>query len=615
MRIPLPQDLIHFLDVSIGPRFFRIGLAVLAVAALTALYDWRAYKNMYTQEAMDSAQVGRNLAQGRGFSTSFIRPLSLFLVRRHSQQNPTEGANASDPARLKGAHPDLANAPIYPVVLAGLMKVLPFHYTVSRAVFWTNNGVFWRYEPDFLIALFNQLLFMGLVVSVFFLARRLFDAPVAWLSGVLMVGSELYWRFTVSGQSTILLLLIFTGLTWCLVLLEEESAQPKWGTNGPFLLAGAIGALVGLGGLTRYGFGWLILPVAAFLILFSNPRQRGVLLLIVLGVFTAVMGPWIARNLWVSGTPFGTAGYAVIEGTNLFPENRLLRSLEPDFSRLALTPLWIKLATNTREIVQNALPKLGGTWVSAFFLVGLLVSFRKSSTRRLRYFLLMCLPVLAVVQALGRTPLSEASPEINSENFLVLLAPLVLVYGVSLFFLLLDQVELPVLQMRYVVIGLFAAIACLPLFLVFMPPRQQPVAFPEKPYLPPLIQELSAYMKENELMMSDIPWAVAWYGQRQCVWLTLECMPNPKERVRREDFFSINDFLKPIQALYLTSETMDSKFVSQWVQAGEKSWGSFVAQTVLLSKEPVGFPLRKARADWFPYQLFLTDWERWKASR
>jgi len=60
---------------------------------------------------------------------------------------------------------------------------------------------------------------------------------------------------------------------------------------------------------------------------------------------------------------------------------------------------------------------------------------------------------------------------------------------------------------------------------------------------------------------------------------------------------------------------MDSKFVSQWVQAGEKSWGSFVAQTVLLSKEPVGFPLRKARADWFPYQLFLTDWERWKASR
>jgi hypothetical protein len=610
MRFPLPQDLIHQLEVGIGPRVFRIGLAVLAVVALTFLYDWRAFKNMNTQEAMDSAQVGRNLAQGKGFSTGFIRPLSIFLVKRHNQQRPAAPAKASDPARLKGPHPDLANAPLYPVVLAGLMKVLPFHYPVSRGFFWTNGGGFWRYEPDFLIALFNQLLFLGLAVSVFFLARRLFDAPVAWLSGVLLLGGELYWRFTVSGLPTILLLLIFTGLAWCLALLEEESRQPKWGPNGAFLLAGAIGALVGLGGLTRYGFGWLILPVVTFLILFANPRQRVILTLIVLGVFAAVMGPWVARNVWVSGTPFGTAGYAAMEGTTLFPGSRLLRSLDPDFSRLALGPFWVKLMTNTREIVQNALPKLGGTWVSAFFLVGLLVNFRNPSTQRLRYFLLMCLPVLGVVQALGRTELSVASPEISSENFLVLLGPLVLVYGVGLFFLLLDQVELPVLQMRYMVIGLFGAVACLPLVLVFLPPRPSPVAYP--PYLPPEIQKVSGYMRENELMMSDIPWAVAWYGQRRCAWLTLQAVPSAKDRARHEDFFAINDFLRPIQALYLTAETMDSKFVSQWVQAGEDSWGSFIAQTVLLREEPKEFPLRKAQAEYFPYQFFLADWERWK---
>ena len=609
MRIPLPQDLIHRLDVVGGPRVIRVGLAVLAVAALLCLYDWRAFKNMSTQDAMDSAQVGRNLAQGRGFSTGFIRPLSIYLIKRHTQQRP---ANASDPARLNGPHPDLANAPVYPLVLAGLMKVLPFHYPVSHGAFWTNGGFFWRYEPDFLIALFNQLLFLALVGSVFFLARRLFDAPVAWLSGVLLLGGELYWRFTVSGLPTILLLLLFTGLAWGLTLLEEESRQPKWGPTGSLLLAAAIGALVGLGGLTRYGFGWLILPVVAFFILFANPRQRVTLTLTVLGVFAALMGAWIARNLWVSGTPFGTAGYAVLEGTTLFPANRLLRSLEPDFSWLAIAPLWVKLLGNMREIIQDALPKLGGTWVSAFFLVGLLVNFRNPSTRRLRYFLLMCLPVLAVVQALGRTALSEASPELNSENFLVLLAPLVLVYGVGLFFLLLDQVELPVLQMRYLVIGLFGALACLPLVLVFLPPRPQktPVVYP--PYMPDLIQRYSGFMKDNELMMSDIPWAVAWYGQRQCVWLTLQVLPKAKDLTRHEDFFAINDFLKPIHALYLTAESMDSKFVSQWVQAGEESWGGFVAQTVLLKQEPVRFPLRNADDRYFPYQLFLADWARWR---
>jgi len=596
--------------VGAGPRLFRVGLALLAVLMLTFLYDWRAFKNLSTQEAMDSAQVARNLAQGKGFSTSFIRPLSIFLVKRHNQPAPAAAAGPFDPARLKSEHPDLANAPLYPLVLAGLMKVLPFHYPISHGGFWTYAGRFWRYEPDFLLSLFNQLLFLGLVGSIFFLARRLFDEPVAWLSAVLLLGGELYWRFTVSGLSTILLLLIFTGLSWCLVLLEEQSRQPTWGPNGPFLLAGAIGALVGVGALTRYGFGWLILPVVTFLILFSNPQQRAVLILIALGAFAAVLGPWVARNLVVSGTPFGTAGFAIMESTpNLFPENRLERSLEPNFSTLALAPLWVKLMTNTREIVQDALPKMGGTWISAFFLVGLLVDFRNPATRRVRYFLLMCLPVLAGVQALGRTQLSEVSPEINSENFLVLLAPLVLVYGIALFYLLLDQVQLPALQVRYLVIGLFGAVACLPMVLVFLPPRPQPVVLP---YMPPLIQEYAGYMKPNELMMSDIPWAVAWYGQRQCVWLTLQAMPNEKDRSRHEDFFAINDFLKPIQALYLTAESMDSKFVSQWVQAGEQSWGSFVAQSVLLKEEPVAFPLRKADARYFPFQLFLTDRERWK---
>ncbi|MGA2866650.1 MAG: glycosyltransferase family 39 protein [Verrucomicrobiota bacterium] len=610
MRIPLPQDLIHQLEVGGGHRYLRIGLAVLALATLTFLYDWRAFKNMATPEAMDAAQVGRNLAEGKGYTTLFIRPFSIYLVKRHQQQQAQapEPGKAPDPARLKGMHPDLANPPVYPLLLAGLMKVLPFHYPVSNKAFWTYNGVFWRYEPDFLITLFNQLLFLGLVVAVFFLARRLFDAPVAWLSAVLLLGSELYWRFSVSGLSTILLLLIFTGLAWCLVLLEEESRAPKWGQNGIIVLAAALGALAGLGGLTRYSFGWLILPVAAFLVLFSSPPRRVIVTLTALAAFAAVMGPWLVRNYSVSGTTFGTAGYAVMEGTALFPENRLPRSLEPDFSRFFLRPFWVKLITNSREIIRGDLPRLGGTWVTAFFLVGLLVSFRNPSTRRLRYFLLMCLPVLWIVQALGRTQLSEGSPEINSENLLVLLAPLVLVYGLGLFYLLLDQVQLPVLQLRYAVVGLFGLIACLPLLLVFLPPRPQPVAYP--PYWPPDIQKFSGYMKEGELMMSDIPWAVAWYGRRQCVWFTLRAVPDAKDRGLHEDFFAINDFLKPVHALYLTAESMDSKFVSQWVQARE-SWGNFIAQTVLLREEPPSFPLRKARADYFPYQLFLTDWERW----
>jgi len=613
------QDFLHKLEVGGGLRHLRRVIAVLAVVLLAVGYNWRAFRNMATQEAMDMAQLGRNIAQGKGYTTLFIRPFSIYLVKQRNRERqiaPTAGKLA-DLGELRGMHPDLANPPVYPVVLAALMKVLPFNYTASTTTrFWSSGGRFWRFEPDFLIALFNQLLLLASVALVFFLARRLFDSAVAWLSAGLLLGMELLWRFSVSGLSTMLLLVIFLGLTWSIVLLEEETRVPKWGPRGVLVLAGLTGAMVALGGLTRYSFGWLIFPVLAFLVLFGGPR-RVVLVFTALAAFAALMAPWVVRNYSVSGKPFGTATYAVMETTILFPENRLERSLEPELrppdtgrGRLYLAAFWLKLETNLRQIVTEELPRLGGSWVTAFFLVGLMIGFRKPALTRLRYFLMGCLLVLILAEALGRTQLSEASPEINSENLLVLVAPLVLVFGVSLFFLLLEQIRLPFLELRPFIIGIFAALVCLPMFFVFLPPKAIPVAYP--PYYPPTIQTLAGWLKGNELAMSDIPWAVAWYGQRQCVWLTLRCAPDASDPAAHEDFFAINDDQKPINALYLTPQTMDGRFLSQWFRAGEQSWGSFVVDSVLKRKVPDQFPLRESPTGWPSDQLVLTDWPRWK---
>jgi hypothetical protein len=130
-------------------------------------------------------------------------------------------------------------------------------------------------------------------------------------------------------------------------------------------------------------------------------------------------------------------------------------------------------------------------------------------------------------------------------------------------------------------------------------PKASPVVYP--PYFPPDIRQAAGWMKENELMMSDVPWAVAWYGRRQCVWLTL----NPKD-----DFFAINDNLKTVQALYLTPQTTDAKFLSDWV-LNEHSWGNFIILGVVQNQIPSGFPLRNAPTGFLPDRLFLTDRDRW----
>jgi hypothetical protein len=606
------QDVIHVIEEGAGARFLRWSLLMLATLLLLVAYNWRAYRNMATQEAMDAAQLARNVADGKGYTTLFIRPLSIYLITNHNPSAAFSGdaAKPADPARLKGMHPDLANPPVYPLVLAGLMKVLPFNYEIPGATpgteaktkkyFWSKDGRFWWYPPDFFIAVFNQCLLLGVIVLTYILARFLFDFAVAWLSALLLLGTELFWRFSVSGLSTMLLVLIFLGLSWSLVLLERAA---RLGTGRPsmlHLLSAAAGLLASIGALTRYAFAWVIFPVLVFIILFSG-RSRLVNCLLAVGVFAAVLTPWIARNYHVSGVPFGTATYAVMEGTPAFPEYRLARSLSPDFIRYDINHFWRKFLGNSRQTVQTDLPKLGGSWVSAFFLVGLMLSFHSVAINRLRYFLLMCVPVLAAVQAGGRTQLSEESPEINSENLLFLLSPLVSVYGVSLFYTLLDRIVLPIRQLRYPIVGAFAAVMCLPMILIFLPPKSFPIAYP--PYYPPAIQQVSNWMTEKELMMSDVPWAVAWYGRRQCIWLTLNA---------QADFFAVNDYLKPVHALYLTPQTMDSRFLSQWVRAGELSWGSFILDSLYRKEIPRTFPLRNSPTGFMPEQLFLTDWERWR---
>ena len=559
---------------------------------------------------MDSAQLARNIAEGKGYTTLFIRPFSLYLVQSHNEAKYAAAPATTnlDLAQIKyNPHPDLANPPVYPILLAGLMKVLPFHYPVElKKPFWSENSHFSRYQPDFKIAVFNEVLLLLVVVLTFFLARKLFDANVASLSALLIIGCELLWRFSVSGLSTMLLMVIFLGLIWCVLRIEEMGREPQPRATWLLGLALAAGVLTGVGALTRYAFGWTIIPVALFLFFFSGQR-RVLHTLAALGAFVVVLTPWVIRNYAVSGTPFGTAGFAVVEGTGLFPRFQLERSVHPDLTHA----LWVKLYTmkllaNANDILANGLPRLGGSWASLLFLAGLLLGFRGTAARRMRYFLLMCLGTFIVVQALGRTQLSDESPEINSENLIVLLVPLVFVYGVSFFFTFLDQMKLAVPQLRYVVIAVFVALSCWPMILIstLVTPKVSPVVYP--PYYPPDIQQTAGWMKPDELMMSDVPWAVAWYGQHQCVWLTLNA---------QDDFFAINDYLKPVQALYLTPETMDGKFVSDLVHSGEHSWGSFIVLGVLQNQIPPGFPLRNAPTGFLPERLFLTDRERWKTAQ
>lgn len=648
--MPRLHDLIYTLEEGGGRAWLRVGAAVLALLLIALSYNWFCFRNMSTQEAMDYAQLGRNIAEGKGFTTLFVRPFSMRLLQNRAAKNPNLSAlwESADPARLKGMHPDIANAPVYPLILASLMKVLPFNYQVDLTHrFWSGSSSrqsvdsedtsqtrrFRRYQPDFIISVFNQFILLIVAGLSFFTARQLFDFRTAVLSTVLVLGCDLLWRFAVSGLATMVLLLIFSCLIWTLLKLEDKAREPSAegsseasppgsvkitlepnspcpdsqpNGSGALISASLAGALVGLGALTRYPFGFLMLPVLCFILLFTG-RNRLALAVVAFLAFAVLLTPWVVRNCMVCGEPFGTATYAILEAGRLFPGHSLQRSLDPDLSLpgLAFARLtWSKLLSNSGYIVQNDLPRLGGTWVGSFFLIGLLAPLAQRRTRRLGVFLAMSLVVLVVSQALGRTQLSADSADINSENLLVLLVPAVWVFGTNFFYSLLGQIARPLPQLQPIVVGVFGVVTCLPMIVALLTASRAPVVFP--PYFPPSIQTATGFVKPEELMMSDIPAAVAWYGRGQCVWLT----------PTKGEFLFMNDRLKPIRALYLTHATRGQQFESfdQWLRAGEENWGGFI-MSCLLQKEqgkpgpPSDFPLEFWQKGW-PMDFLLTAREK-----
>ena len=267
-----------------------------------------------------------------------------------------------------------------------------------------------------------------------------------------------------------------------------------------------------------------------------------------------------------------------------------------------------------------------------------------------------CLGLLALVQALGRTATASDASPVDSENLLVVLAPLVFIYGVSLFFTLFEQLIGQFPAFRFLDLPAFYLVVCAPLLLTFFPPYPMSVVYP--PYYPPWIQQKARTIGENRVIMSDIPWAVAWYGRRESIWLSHKYIDRKSEAFR-DDFYSGSQ-LRSVSALYLTAKslkTMDIKALADWarqegydkdlevvrkmvtdlgqsliqenvkqadidklrsiygvveknwVRGGGDDWDSFVLGIFVKKEVPSGFPLNRAVGGLVP-EVFLMESER-----
>jgi hypothetical protein len=175
---------------------------------------------------------------------------------------------------------------------------------------------------------------------------------------------------------------------------------------------------------------------------------------------------------------------------------------------------------------------------------------------------------------------------------------LVAIYGCAFFYLLLDRVNFSMKLTRGLAIGTFVLLNIAPMIFVLLPPRRGPYPYP--PYCPPYMRMVAKWFQKNEVGVSDMPWAVAWYMDRAALWLPLT----------PDEYYEIHDFVAPhfTKFAIFTPYMLDRHYQSDILNGEYKPWSP-----ILHGQLDAKFPL-KAATLLGPdnQQILLTDRARWK---
>lgn len=562
------QDLVYNVDVGIGYRVIKVGLFVLVVLAVALLYTAAQFRGFRDAEAMEYAQIGRIFAQRLRFQTQCIRPITMwYLIEKSRLHNPQINA-----------HPDILHAPLWPALLGGAFRLTRVPFPTER------RSALYPAEQWVIVPLGHLFTFLT-GWMLFLLARRLFDRRIALLSVVTFFLSNAVWKESISGLP-IPLLSFLVCCAFYLVLLAtvyREEGRPVWVWS--LALAGsALCCLAAL--LTRYAAVVLTLAVAVYLgVMFRKNRGWAWAAAFVLTVLIG-FSPWLVRNYRVSGGILGLAPYTFLNNSNLFPGDTFERALAPQmmWSRM-VQEIQTNLTKGFGRLYEEKMRNMGDGILSAFFLIALFYRFARDPVHWMRWGICTGILFLSLIAAIYGS---------STARLLHMFWPIMIPFGFGFFTVLLDRLQLPYRLFQLAITTLVVVLSAIPLAIALMPPR---ATIPYPPYFPPFVMTVSNLLEPNEFMCTDMPWATAWYGNRNSVLL-----PNTLD-----EFYEINDYYKRISGLYFTTLTRDKPYARGLLTGPDRTWFP-----VLEGRIPADFPLTQG----FPLnnmdQLFLTDRIRWK---
>jgi hypothetical protein len=602
------QAFVHALEEGGWVSRIRLVLLIAAMAALAVFVILTEFKGLSNDKGMDQAQVGMQIATGHGFTTKFIRPMAYSQFMKHSGAFPA------------GDVPDTYNAPLNPLVdaitfraynaFASVCGVLSHHVPVIGSMFddisksarpMTKEDIVYTY--DRVIAAVSLLFFYASIGINFTTAKRLFDRRLALIGMGLIIICDTFWNFSLTGLPQMLMLLIFSLVNYCLVrAIEKRKADQNpmlWlalsGVGfGLLVLAHGLAVWMAIGALVYMAFAFLPREGAWWMRILRHPMWVPALIVLVMAA------PWMLRLYHLTGNPFGVAlytGFGQLIGT----ESQVMRSTQLD--TLGLSFSWFRAKVEAQAISQLSSIYLffGHSPIAPIFFVSLLHLFKRPETASYRW----CLFLMWLFALLGMALFGL--PEdgfIHANDLHVLFIPMALFYGLAFVLVLWSRLaaersEANLKIVRWTFFVVVYLISGFPLAHMLITASGH-VQWP--PYVPPYIAVLAEWTEPDEIITSDMPWAVAWYADRKCIWL-------PDTVATFIDMNDYNRLGSPIIGMYLTPVSGDTRLTSDIYKGEYKAWAAFILRDMAIIH---GFPLNAVTA--LPIEnecLFYADRNRW----
>ncbi len=455
-------------------------LLLLTIAVWIPYRHTMRYMALKDPDAQDYAQIARNVYEGQGFKTD-VMPLCGLVWR---QETGRQGAPWWNVHRF------------------------PFPSAVQAALFHIIG------PTDLAVSLSSALFFFATIPLLFAFARRLFPFRVAFLATFLFALSGGEFKTSISGLTEPAAIFFFLATLYLVVW-----PRGSWSY-------GLAGALTGVAFLNRYSIVLYALPLLFWI--FKTSKRPYLHLASFILPAAIVVAPWLVRTYLIAGDPLFSLTSALMARylslasprTHDWYQFVYVKPSEFWLGHPGWTLLkWVKMTADLWWFKITTIGTMG--WLFTFFVVDILRPYNGLAAR-LRRFLLATF----ILHFLTFGLLS------NIARYYAVFTPFLYLFAADAIVWIIAALH-PTLTKGQKWMALFFLVPMLFKWATIAGPPERPKEHDTWVEWQPDNQK---WIRENTpadaLIVSDVPWSVAWFADRRSVPIP----PTPDDMNRFREF-------------------------------------------------------------------------------